>query len=156
MTPATSSQMSRSSSTTKISSAMIFSILSIPDAAGHRFGLSRTAALSPLPTLSGQWPEPVGMQGQRHARPLPRRIVRKVQLAIMLLDDLLDDRQAQAGAALARRHIGFGDRVARFGQPDTLVRAGNAYLAAVRKSGGWGKSVSVRVDHGGGRIIKKK
>src|SRR3546814_14009891 len=118
MTPATSSQMSRSSSTTKISSAMIFSILSIPDAAGHRFGLSRTAALSPLPTLSGPWPEPVGMQGQRHARPLPRRIVRKVQLAIMLLADLLVDLQAQHGYALPRRNLGFVHLIARSCKPD--------------------------------------
>src|SRR3546814_3931609 len=77
--------------------------------------------LSPFPALAGQRPKPVGMQGQRHARPLPRRIIREFHLAIMLFDDLLDDREAQPGAALPRRHIGLGDRVARLRQPDSVV-----------------------------------
>src|SRR3546814_2787479 len=53
--------------------------------------------------------------------PRPRRIIREFHLAIMLFDDLLDDREAQPGAALPRRHIGFGDRVARLRQPDSVV-----------------------------------
>src|SRR3546814_1082538 len=109
--------MSRSSSTINISSAMIFSVLPVPDAPRDRFILPHIL----LPALPGQGPEPVGMERQGHARPLPRRIVRKFKFAIMLLDDLLDDREAEAGAALPRRHIGFGDRVARLGQPDTVV-----------------------------------
>src|SRR3546814_17736177 len=49
------------------------------------------------------------------------RIIREFHLAIMLFDDLLDDREAQPGAALPRRHIGFGDRVARLRQSDSVV-----------------------------------
>src|SRR3546814_7912380 len=94
MTPATRSQMSRSSSTINISSAMIFSVLPVPDAPRDRFILPHIL----LPALPGQGPEPVGMERQGHARPLPRRIVRKFKFAIMLLDDLLDDREAEAGA----------------------------------------------------------
>src|SRR5690606_38735294 len=107
MTPATNSQMSRSSSTIKISSAMVVPVLSIPDPAGDRFSLAR-AGLSPLPC---QMSQPVGVEDQRHACPLPRRVVREFQFAEMLLDDLLHDRKAETRAALARRHIGFGDRV---------------------------------------------
>src|SRR3546814_6136376 len=93
MTPATRSQMSRSSSTIRISSAMIFSVLPVPDASRNRFILPHIL----LSALPGQRPEPVGMERQSHARPLPRRIVRKFKFAIMLLDDLLDDREAEAG-----------------------------------------------------------
>src|SRR3546814_10275482 len=46
----------------------------------------------------------------------------------MLLDDLLDDREAETGPALARRHIGFGDRIARLGQPDAVVGDANDNL----------------------------
>src|SRR3546814_164896 len=117
MTPATRSQMSRSSSTIRISSAMIFSVLPVPHASRNRFILPHIL----LPALPSQRPESVGMERQRHARPLPRRIVRKFKFTIMLLDDLLDDREAETGPALARRHIGLSDRIARLGQPDAVV-----------------------------------
>src|SRR3990167_11014983 len=114
MTPATSSQMSRSSSTIKISSAMIFSVLSVPHTSRNRFCLPHAA----IPALTDQRPQAVGVQGQRNARPLPRRIIGKFQFAIMLLDDLLDDREADTRSALPCRHIGFGDGIARFGQAE--------------------------------------
>src|SRR3546814_19157740 len=95
--------MSRSASTVRMSSAMFFSVLPVPDASRHRFILPHIL----LPALPSQRPEPVGMERQRHARPLPRRIVRKFKFTIMLLDDLLDDREAETGPALARRPIGF-------------------------------------------------
>src|SRR3546814_18870732 len=70
-----------------------FSVLPVPDASRNRFILPHIL----LSALPGQRPEPVGMERQSHARPLPRRIVRKFKFAIMLLDDLLDDREAEAG-----------------------------------------------------------
>src|SRR3546814_19396855 len=117
MTPATSSQMSRSSSTIKISSAMIFSVLSNSDAARHRFGLTPITTFSPFPALAGQRPQTIGMQGQRHARLLPRRLIRAFHLAIMLFADLLDDCEAMPGAAQPRRPIWFGARVGPLRQP---------------------------------------
>src|SRR3546814_10366940 len=108
MTPATSSQMSRSSSTIKISSAMIFSVLPAAGAnpSRHRFTLPRCS----LPAFADERPEPVGVQGQRHARPLPRRIVGKFKFAKMLLDDLLHDCEPPTRAAPPRRPLGLGDR----------------------------------------------
>src|SRR3546814_19652935 len=116
MTPATRSQMSRSSSTIRISSAMIFSVLPVPDASRNRFILPHIL----LSALPGQRPEPVGMERQSHARPLPRRIVRKFKFALMLLDDLLADRAAEAGPALAPRTLGFGYPLAPPGKPKSL------------------------------------
>ena len=48
----------------------------------------------------------------------------------MLLDDLLDNREPEARPALARRHIGLGDRVARLWQPDAVVCDADNQLAA--------------------------
>src|SRR3990167_11414341 len=117
MTPATRSQMSRSSSTINISSAMFFSVLSVADPPRNRFCVPHACFVA-LPCQSLQ---PVRMERQRDARPLPRRIVRKLEFAIMLLDDLLHDREAQSGAALPRRHIGFGDGITRLRQADPVV-----------------------------------
>src|SRR5690606_22731617 len=117
MTPATSSQMSRSSSTIRISSAIFFSVLPVPDPSGNRFTLPCYQFLP----LARQRPQPPRMQGQRHACALSRRIGAEVEFAIMLLDDLLDDRESQPGAALPRRHMGFGDRIAGLRQPDPVV-----------------------------------
>src|SRR3546814_15252052 len=103
MTPATRSQMSRSSSTINISSAMIFSVLPVPDAPRDRFILPHIL----LPALPGQGPAPVGLERQGHARPPPRRIVRNFKFAILLPADLLDAREDSARAALPRRPPGL-------------------------------------------------
>ena len=47
--------------------------------------------------------------------------VEKGDLAQMLLDDLLDDREAEAGAAHAGRHIGLGQPLAVLGEADAGV-----------------------------------
>jgi hypothetical protein len=44
--------------------------------------------------------------------------------AEMLLDDLLDDREAEPGAAAAGGHIGLDDAVALDRQPDAVVGDG--------------------------------
>src|SRR3546814_17812979 len=52
--------------------------------------------------------------------------------------------------------IGMAE-AARVGQPDAILAVGKARPFALdRKSVVWGKSVSVRVDLGGRRIIKKQ
>src|SRR3546814_10975279 len=54
---------------------------------------------------------------------------------------------------LARRRLRRG--AADLGA-DALVARGGQFLDGDRMSGVWGRSVSVRVDLGGGQIIKKK
>src|SRR3546814_63347 len=74
-----------------------------------------------FPPLACQRPQSLGMQGQRHARAPSRRIVAEFEFAIMLLDDLLDDREPQSRAALPRRHIRLGNRLASLWEPDSVV-----------------------------------
>ena len=47
--------------------------------------------------------------------------VEKGDLAHMLLDDLLDDREPEAGAAHPRRHVGLGQPLAVLGKADAGV-----------------------------------
>ena len=55
----------------------------------------------------------------------------------MLFDDFLDDREAESGAALPRRHIGFGNGVARLGKADPVSIDANDNLAErARRHGG--------------------
>ena len=65
----------------------------------------------------------------RHDR-AAARAVGEGDRAEMLLDDLLDDREAEAGAARARRHIGLDDAVALGGQADAVVGDGDARRAS--------------------------
>ena len=50
------------------------------------------------------------------------RPVEKGDLADMFLDDLLDDRETEAGAAHPRGHIGFGQPLAVLGKADAGVQ----------------------------------
>ena len=51
----------------------------------------------------------------------PSRAVEEGDFAHMFLDDLLDDGEAQSGAAYARRDIGLGDSFAVLGQADASI-----------------------------------
>src|SRR5690606_22878784 len=86
--PATSSRMSSSSSTIRMSDA----ISCLPGIALHRAGRrcrQDDADHGPAPVMK-----------------IGRRVV-KLQPAAMVLDNLLDDGKAEAGALLARGHVGF-------------------------------------------------
>ena len=104
--PATSSRMSASSSTTRTSAAMHLVLQ-----------LSRSR---PRPRRVDRAP----MAGRRRMARAPGRSrgVGQLQLAAMVFQDAFDDRQAQAGALLAGRHIGLGQPVAVLGrQADAIV-----------------------------------
>src|SRR3546814_14339108 len=72
-------------------------------------------------------------------------------------------RDGEAGAALSRYHPpgeaavrGAGLRLSGVGRICDDRGGGRGRCAGDRKSVVWGKGVSVRVDLGGGRIVKKK
>src|SRR5690606_15543581 len=94
--PATSSRMSSSSSTIRISDAM-FNLFSLFPA--RRAGLRR-------------WHHDAD-HGPPSAMEIRRRIV-QFQMAAMVLDDLLDDRKAEPRALFPRRHIGLEQPLAVF------------------------------------------
>src|SRR3546814_19519561 len=56
----------------------------------------------------------------------------------------------------AGRFPGFHRYAVMLPNVDEGIEAGSIRLPRVRKSVGWGKSVAVRVDPGGRRVIKKK
>src|SRR6476619_6310824 len=93
--------MSCSSSTTRMSSAINeFLWLSFRRLGGGRFG------------FAGK------VQRRLGAAAVGRG---KGNVAAVLLDDLLDDREAQAGAVLARGHVRFENVLAAFGQANPVV-----------------------------------
>ena len=57
--------------------------------------------------------------------------VLELDLAEMLLDDLLDDGETEPGALGARRHIGLGQAFPFFGQPDARVEHVDHHLLAI-------------------------
>src|SRR5439155_18536125 len=60
------------------------------------------------------------VEGDPHMR-APAGPVEEGDLAHMLLDDLLDDREPQASAADPRRHVWLGQPLAIFGKADARV-----------------------------------
>src|SRR4051794_30258243 len=99
--------MSASSSTTSTSTAI-----------NHTFVVVVFGGLRPL---GGERRELVGIESDSDMSP-PARTVEEGDLAHMLLDDLLDDRQAQPGAAHPGGHIGLGQALPILGQPDSGVQ----------------------------------
>src|SRR5215213_5932323 len=96
--------MSRSSSTIRMSSAIMRSpLVGIGLDLNVSFGGRLTVTLGGATRVAGKAHcdngSAPGRGGERH-------------LAAVLLDDLVDDRQAQAGALVARGHVRFEDAVA--------------------------------------------
>src|SRR4051794_24364226 len=87
---------------------------------------------TPSKSFRGLCRRAAGLAGeaQDHARAaaLQRR---EVKLAAVLLDDLLDDREAQAGAFLARRHVGLEDTLAALRQAHAVVADGHRQALGV-------------------------
>src|SRR6056297_1941692 len=78
------------------------------------------------------------MQRQAHHRPRPDMRARgervgilQHQRAAMFLDDLLDDRQAQPGALLARCHVGLEQPRAVLRKADAVIGNGDHRLAVL-------------------------
>src|SRR3546814_10162651 len=105
--------MSSSSSTIKISSAISchYPVVS--------FVVSRVMI---------EFFEHIGIKSDADACPATCRIF-KSDFAEMLLDDLLDDREAQPRTLLPGRHVRFDNPVALGGQSNTVVLNGNSQLA---------------------------
>src|SRR3546814_16624708 len=72
--------------------------------------------------------EHIGIKSDADACPATCRIF-KSDFAEMLLDDLLDDREAQPRTLLPGRHVRFDNPVALGGQSNTVVLNGNSQLA---------------------------
>src|SRR4051794_11338242 len=108
--------MSASSSTTSTSSAINYTFVVV--------------VLGVFSPFRGERRELVGIECDADVGPAARAI-EKGDLAHMLLDDFLDDRQAQPGAAHARRHIGLGQAFAILGQPDACIEHVDDQLVAL-------------------------
>src|SRR5690606_1980392 len=101
-TPETSSRISRSSSTTRMSRAI-----------GRTPCHASFGGLAPLRRRFAREP-----QGHASAAPFGGC---ENHLPPMFLDDLVDDREAKARALLARRDVGLHDTIAILRQTDAVV-----------------------------------
>ena len=95
--PAISVQMSGSSSTMRMSGAMR------PSLTGSRIIVRRSGTAD---AISSRLPE-----YQTDARAATLAVVQR-EIAAVIFHDLLDDRETQAGALAARRHVGLGQALA--------------------------------------------
>src|SRR5689334_3045205 len=113
--------MSASSSTTRTSIAILRSF---------RFRTCSLRRPFVLRRIRNQLSERILIERQAHARTAAGAIFQRYRPG-MLLDDALDDREAEAGAARARRHIGLGQPVAVGRQADAGVLDRDDQLPAV-------------------------
>src|SRR5579875_1555479 len=91
---------------------------------------------------------------QGHARAAAVAVL-ETQLAAVVLHDLLDDRQTEAGAAGARRHVGLGEPVALLmRQPDAIVLDHDANgalgIGHADADAAWRRAGAARLDRLGG------
>src|SRR5690606_36701936 len=105
--PATSSRISASSSTTRISAAMSNHLSSYVLFVIFRIGASLAGRFRAHASLAGRRLREDHAYRRAAASVEICRRVMQCQMSAMILDDRADNRETKAGALLARRHIGF-------------------------------------------------